>query len=507
MSTNRPRVVMATEGTYPFLGGGVSTWCHQFCEGMSDIEFSLLAVTGDAQFAWHYKRQPSVSSVCVVPMWPGEEPGLYLHPGPYAVTLRRRFLTVDALVEREFLPPLRVLLQEIFVGEVPIREVVQAIVDVGMFLRKYDFKAAMRARCVWDAFLEIADRYSSTPSNVGLPAPKIADVTLCARWFYNMMMPLAATPPSGTVFHATSASACAMPGIVARIEEGVSFLLTEHGVYLRERYIAISRSEFPQMQKRFLVGLARLFGRVCYSVADVVSPVAGFNSRWELPFGCDENKIRVIYNGVETEKYRPGPKPPERQSRPVAVAAARVFPLKDVETMIRGTDVARRKLPDVHTIAYGSLKADPGYVQKCRDLIAELDVADNFEFGGFHPDPYGIFVEGDISLLSSISEGFPYTVLEAMSSGVPCVATDVGGVREAVGDTGIVVPPRDPEAFGEAMVELLEDTERRKKLARAARARVVEEFTIEKQLSSYAELYRELHSSTLARQSGGTHAA
>ena len=111
-----------------------------------------------------------------------------------------------------------------------------------------------------------------------------------------------------------------------------------------------------------------------------------------------------------------------------------------------------------------------------------------------------MFCEGDISVLSSISEGFPYTVLEAMASGKPCVATDVGGVREAVGDTGLVVPPWDPQSFGEAVVELLSDHERRRDLARRARERVLSEFTIAKQLAGYDELYRELDQTTRERQ-------
>lgn len=490
---------MATEGTYPFMGGGVSTWCHQICEGLSKSEFRVFAVTGDTHLTWRYKRMPSVKEVYCVPMWPGEEPELYLRPGPFSAVLQRRWLTTDARVQEGFVPPLRTLLREIFVGEVEIEELVSAIVEMGVYLREYDFKAAMRSQATWLCFVEAIEQFCDTPAAQGCAEPTIADITLCARWFYNMMMPIAAKPMKGTVFHATIASACALPGVIGRRHDGTSFVLTDHGVYLRERYIAISNTDFPQVQKRFLVGLAILFGRACYHVADIVSPVARFNSRWEIPFGCNPDKIRVIYNGVETDKFKPAPKPPERRSRPVAVAAARVFPLKDLETMIRGTDVARRKIPDLHTLAYGSLKADIPYVEKCRALIKELDVGDNFEFGGFHPDPYGIFIEGDISVLSSISEGFPYTVLEAMSSGIPCVATDVGGVREAVGDTGIVVPPKDPEAFGEAMVELLTQNERRKKLARASRDRVISEFTIAKQLANYQAVYDELHVATKER--------
>lgn len=494
----KPRVILANEGTYPFMGGGVSTWCHQLCEGLPDVSFTILAVTGDTQSKWKYSREPTVRRVVHVPLWPGEEPAIYLNPGRYSDVLRRRWKTQDGL-DDAFLRPFRILLGEIFLGDTPIDVLVDAIVEVGLYFRTHDFKAAMRSTPVWEMFLEFTRLFYESRAGRHCPPPTVADVTTCGRWFYNMMMPIGATVTEGTVFHATIAASCALPGIVARKTEGISFAVTDHGVYLRERYINISAGEFSQVQKKFLVGLAILIGRACYATADVVSPVAAFNSRWELPWGTPKERIRVIYNGVDTDKFRPGPKPPERTERPTVVAAARVFPLKDVETMVAGADVARKLMPEIHVLCYGSLKADPPYVQKCRDLAAKLGCEKNFEFGGFHPDPYGIFVEGDISVLSSISEGFPYTVLEAMSSGVPCVATDVGGVREAVGDTGIVVPPRDPEALGKALVELLSDEDRRRQCSRAARDRVVTEFTIKKQLDNYMELYEELHAATLER--------
>lgn len=495
----RPHVVMANEGTYPFMGGGVSTWCNQICGGLSSVDFDVIAVTGDTHAKWKYERCASIKRVVHIPLWPGEEPSIYLNPGRYSEVLKRRWKTHSLVIAESFLRPFRILLEEIFLGGSSITVLVDAIVEVGVFFQTHDFKTTMRSQAVWDLFIEFARRFHESPAGKDSPAPTIADVTTCARWFYNMMMPIAVTVERGTVFHATIAASCALPGIVARKTKGTSFIVTDHGVYLRERYINISAGDFSQIQKKFLVGLAILIGRACYSTADIVSPVAAFNSRWEIPWGAAEERIRIIYNGVDTTKFRPSPKPPERQGRPTVVAAARVFPLKDVETMIRGADVARKLMPEIHVICYGSLKADPEYVQGCRDLIEELGCGDNFEFGGFHPDPYGIFIEGDVSVLSSISEGFPYTVLEAMSSGVPCVATDVGGVREAVGDTGTVVPPRDPEALGKALVELLSDVDRRKRCARAARDRVVNEFTIEKQLAGYEALYHEMHAATLER--------
>jgi len=92
-------------------------------------------------------------------------------------------------------------------------------------------------------------------------------------------------------------------------------------------------------------------------------------------------------------------------------------------------------------------------------------------------------------VLTSISEGFPYTLIEAMTCGRPCVATDVGGVSEAIGDTGIVVPPREPAALAKACVRLLKDHELRRRLGMAARARALEMFTVDRAISTFDEIY------------------
>ena len=92
-------------------------------------------------------------------------------------------------------------------------------------------------------------------------------------------------------------------------------------------------------------------------------------------------------------------------------------------------------------------------------------------------------------VLCSIAEGFPYTLIEAMTCGRPCVATDVGGVGEAVADTGMIVPPRSPEALADACLTLLQDASLRRKLGAAARMRALEYFTVDRAISAFDEIY------------------
>ena len=103
-----------------------------------------------------------------------------------------------------------------------------------------------------------------------------------------------------------------------------------------------------------------------------------------------------------------------------------------------------------------------------------------------------IFNEGDISILTSISEGFPYTVIESMSCGRPVVATDVGGIKDALEDCGILCKPRSPEEIAEGVVTLLEDTDLRIELGNKSREKVLLNFTTDRSVKNYLESYKKL---------------
>jgi glycosyltransferase involved in cell wall biosynthesis len=303
-------------------------------------------------------------------------------------------------------------------------------------------------------------------------------------------MPLAAPLPRTDIVHTTIAGFPGLAGVAAKHEWGTPFVVTEHGVWVRERYIAISAGPFSPFAKRFLMDLSGFVARVNYTCADVVSPVTDFNRRWEVPYGVPAQRLETIPNGVDPALFAPHPKPAGAGGRPTVVAAARIFPLKDVETMIRSAEVARREVPDVRYLVYGSLDADLPYVERCRALIDELGLEQTFEFAGHHAKPAELYAEGDICMLSSISEAFPYTVLEAMSCARPVVATDVGGVKEALDGFGIVVAPRDHEGLGKAAALLLRDDLLRAQMGRQAREAVLARFRISDSVGGYRRLYQ-----------------
>jgi glycosyltransferase involved in cell wall biosynthesis len=124
--------------------------------------------------------------------------------------------------------------------------------------------------------------------------------------------------------------------------------------------------------------------------------------------------------------------------------------------------------------------------------VEELDLSDCAVFEGRVPSQVDAYHAGHLVALTSVSEGFPFTVVESMSTGRPQVCTNVGGVAEAVGDAGFVVPPRDHVAVARACVKLLSDSGLRRQLGQLARQRVLENFTLQRWNDGYRAIYTTL---------------
>ena len=485
-SNRRPSVLMTTEGTYPFEGGGVTTWADVVIRGLPDMDVHLLAVTGSTALRLHKELPEHVTSVIAVPLFGSAEPTEFTrHDEPFATTVLRRARTSAAVVESRFVPLVERLLDALQRPEEAGWDEARLIRDLNRYFVRYDHRASFRSEGTWRAF-----RDTMLAQTAGEDvSPSLGDLVQALRWLYSFLLPVTVEVPRTDLAHATLAGFAGLAGGIAKVEHGTPLIVTDHGIYLRERYIAMSGATESFFLKRFLLRLVHLVSRVCYVAADQVSPVCRHNARWEERMGVSRDRIRTIYNGIDTDLFVP-PKSTPAGRRPTVVTAARVFPLKDIETLIRACAVTRRRVPDVHFVVYGATWVDEPYTARCEALVDELGVRDHFTFAGYHDEPSKLYHEGDVFALSSISEGFPFSVIEAMACGRPVVATDVGGVKEAVEGVGIVVPPRGFEPLGEGLADLLLDRERYDACARLGRERAVRDFGLDRMLEAHRLTYR-----------------
>ncbi len=479
-----------TEGTYPYAGGGVSTWCDVLCRGLSEIDFHIIAVTGTPIATLKYKLPSNVRLVCQVPLWGSEEPTEYVRPDTaFADIYLSRNETTEDVVSEHFIPLFERFLEQMLRQNTQEAADPHVVHEMYRYFKRYEYKSTLQAYPTWRTFCSVIIRRWTDEQMPEHEQPSLYDLTTTMRWLYNFLMPLNVEIPRTDIAHSTLAGISNLPIVVSKMEYGTPVIVTDHGVYIRERYIAISSERLTPFAKRFLLRLSAYASRLLYTIADQVSPVCDYNMRWETRFGADPVRIRTIYNGVDPGVFIPKEKPEKTWNRPTVVAAARVFPLKDIETMIRSCAFVREKIPDVHYIVYGPTDVDLPYTERCLSLIREFQLGGNFEFAGFHSKPHELYHEGDISILSSISEGFPYTVIESMACGRPVVATDVGGVREALEGFGIIVKPRDARGLADGVVELLLNDELRQRLGSSARERVLLRFRTSISVDAYLKSY------------------
>jgi len=228
---------------------------------------------------------------------------------------------------------------------------------------------------------------------------------------------------------------------------------------------------------------------VNYHYADRILPVCEFNIKWETEFGIPRRKVEVIYNGVDVERFRPM-EVEVKGARPIVVMS-RIEKLKDILNMIEAMEYVSSEAPEVKCEIYGPI-VDEKYFKACLRRAYELKVLDKILFMGSTDKPEIAYNRAEAVVQPSLSEGFPFTIIEAMSCGKPVVATSVGGVKEAIADAGIVVPPRSPRDLADAILRLHGDEDLRKRLGERARERVLKLFSRRRFIEEYRRLYLEV---------------
>lgn len=203
--------------------------------------------------------------------------------------------------------------------------------------------------------------------------------------------------------------------------------------------------------------------------------------------GIPPGKLQVIHNGVDVQRF--APRVAGRPNRWRAVTVGRLDPIKDQATMLRAVRLVVDRIPGfrLDVVGDGECRSD------LESLRASLELYGNVEFHGYQQDVAPFLVEADFFMLSSISEGVPIALLEAMAAGLPAVATDVGGLREVVvhGETGRLVPAGSPEALAGAIRAIEEAPYAAQRMGQAARRRVEDHFSLAKVVAAYERMYVE----------------
>ncbi len=258
-------------------------------------------------------------------------------------------------------------------------------------------------------------------------------------------------------------------------------IYTVHGIHTDRAGSSLRRSAFTAME-RALVRRTRHF--VCVCKADMAHGAA---------LGILESaRSSVVYNGVmPAERVATGGFRAELgigPETPLALSVGRYSEQKDHPTLLRAWALVRDRMPEavLALIGSGTLEAE------ARALAGSLGLGQSVRFCPTRPDLRPAYADADVLALSSLWEGLPYVVLEALGSGTPVVSTAVDGIPEAVthGQTGLLVAPSAPEPLASALVDLLSDRDRSRAMGEAGRADVPERFGLEDMIEGLASVYR-----------------
>lgn len=286
----------------------------------------------------------------------------------------------------------------------------------------------------------------------------------------------------GWMYHANL-----LGGLAARITPGTVSLWN-----LRQSDPAFSGSG------RSTRAVARLGARLSHTLPRTVVCCAESVRRAHVAMGYASERMCVIENGVDTDTYRPDPAAAATvrdelgigPEVPLVGMIGRFTPQKDHAGFLEMARRVRREYASTRFVLAGTdvLPSNPVLANG----IARAGLQDAVTLLGRREDVPALLAALDVAVLSSTTEGFPNTVVEAMACGVPCAVTDVGDARRIVGDTSPVVPASDPDALGRAVSGLLrEPPQRRRRRGELARSRVVAMFSLRTFLSAYEQLYRD----------------
>ncbi|KAD3515442.1 DUF3492 domain-containing protein [Arthrobacter yangruifuii] len=468
------RIALLTEGTYPVVTGGVSTWGDQLISGLPEHAFDVVALAGgSARIVW--KLPPNVRRARVIEVWGPAVPALRGHRHSSSIDTTQRALAHlwDAALGPEGRE-----------GIVRTTNALRQLVEVS------DRVGLSRALAARGSVAAIIRAWSRHAVSAGEPPISVADAVLAAGIVDRALALVDNRLAEVDVIHASSNGPSSLLALATSWRQEVPLLLTEHGVYLRERYLALYAAEMTWPVRRAVTAFLRRLCQVVHVHAHMVLPVNHFNARWERRLGADPERIHTITNGVDPSTFRQVTTEPDV---PTISFVGRIDPLKDLETLISAFALVRTRVPNAQLRIFGPTPPEnKAYKAGLVALALSLGVTDAVHWEGPSQGSRPAIEAGHIVALSSISEGLPFTLLEAMMCGRATVNTDVGGVAECLDEqqtTGMLVAARDHAAFADACIALLSDSGLRSAMGAAARRRALAEFTLERCLNRYREAY------------------
>lgn len=487
--------MLLLEGTFPYVSGGVSSWVNQIMRGFPEYRFGAVFIGSSREDYGDLKYELPENLVHLETYYlqdPRTKPPIVPHEGN-----REAFKVVRDL-HSWFLKPdpdnLNPLIKEL-----------DFYVNPDKGIENKQFLYSMQA---WKLISDLYEERCTDPSFVdyfwtvrNMHAP----IWLLAEIATNLI--------PARVYHTVSTGYAGFLGSLLHHNTGRPLILSEHGIYTKERRIDLIQSNWIQDNRNALqkdpteisyfrglwIRFFETIGSFCYAASGtIISLYDGARER-EIADGALPERTHVVPNGINIARYAPLRDSQPEEPPMVLTLLGRVVPIKDIKTFIRSIRIIANKIPSVQGWIIGPEDEDPEYAAECKALTESLALGGNVRFMGFQ-NPVEIFPKTGVLVLTSVSEGLPLVILEAFAAGLPVVSTDVGACRqlimgfgeedEAIGAAGGVVGINNPQAMATEVLALLGSPDQWRRARQSAITRVERFYAQERMFESYRQLYR-----------------
>ncbi len=466
------KIALFAEGSYPYVSGGVSSWINQLVNRMKEHEFIIISIMPSRDEPHEYKYDIPDNITDIKTLYLND----YLNSDPGAKPHEPRFSKAEALQVEKFFK---------FEQDIYWEEALTALSDPH---KLGDYVGFFKSRYFWDMISKYyKEHYNKEEFNLFFWTLRSMFIPLI-----NLMQN---DIPEADLYHSVSTGYAGILSLMTKFKYKKPLILTEHGVYSREREEEIIQAKWVTgIYKRFWIDLFYFLSMAVYKHADQTISLFERNREIQLELGSQTDRTFVISNGVDIKRFTIDKEPHEKF---ILGAILRVVPIKDVKTLIRSFRLIKNVIEDSVLYMIGPFDEDKEYYEECVKMVANMKLENDVIFTG-RVDVKEYMKIIDVMVLSSISEGQPLVILEGLASGIPFVSTDVGACKEllegkeneTMGHAGIIVPPVSPYAIFDAVITLYQDESLRKQMGINGRQRIQEYYSEDQFIANYKEIYQ-----------------
>lgn len=469
------RICIIAEGSYPYVVGGVSNWVHNLICHFPEHEFVLFSIVANRSFSAQFKYELPSNLL--------EAYEVYLNDSEWSTkgkkNRRLRLTNDESAAIRSLLFGTDIMWRELF--------------DI---FQKPSF--SINDLLMGEDFLEITkDFYNAEGQNL-----VFSDFLWTIRSIY---LPLCQTMkcelPKADLYHCVATGYAGVVGSMAKEIHGGKLLVSEHGIYTREREEELIKATWVEsVFKDIWIQQFRKMSKLAYQYADIVTALYPYAAELQVDLGCPEEKVIVTPNGVNADRLLnlPGKTSGDEFESYINIGAiVRLVPVKDIKTLISAFKFAKEQEPRLKLWIMGPIDEDPEYAQECFDMVMDLQLEEVVFTGMIDIRDY--LGKMDYTILTSISEGQPLAVLESFAVRKPVIATNVGncsglivGDNDDYGSAGIVLPAMAVSKIANAMVELAKNRALREKMGEIGYRRATVLYNLENTMQKYTEIYDSL---------------